>query len=728
MNRIARMYWIVRAVGWENVPRRAWHIVKGRLGLDATDRLREELGTGHFDREFLDEYQPAESLEHWRARAARFFSGPQRLAQIRPALMQVADDARWQERVGRFVAALPRGEMLLFHHHLLDVGWPVDFNRDPFHGVSWPTGLSRRRYRQFDARYKDLKCVWEASRFQTAFLLARDTARDPASPGGELFWQLFEDWDRQNPFAASANWVCGQEATFRLMAWLFAACALVDAPSARPARYHRLTELAYLTGRLIEGNIVYARSQKNNHALSEATGLWTLGLLFPELRRAAAWRERGRRVICEEVERQIYADGSYVQHSTNYHRVMMDDLLWAIGLGKLNGDALEEVHKPLGRALDWMLAMTDRGTGRVPNYGANDGALVLPLTTCDYTDFRPSAQAAHFLLRGRRAFPPGAWDEQMLWLCGPESLTSAQGSSSRPVHFQASAGGYYTTGGPRSWLFTRIHSYRDRPNQADMLHVDLWYDGVNLLRDGGSYHYYASPPWQHFFESTAGHNTVEVDGQDQMERGPSFLWFRWTQARLLASEQSSDGRVSYFAGEHYGYRRLPGRVVHRRSIARVLDTYVIVDDLLGSESHELALRWRLAPADWQERDGAWQSTVAGLPLSLRLEVPKGCATRLYDGQEGAQPEGWESLYYAEKRPVPTLVTQGRAELPCRLVTLVGPSDTGLRIVDAGKPDGTSPLCVAGVSGAGLKEEVAQLSRGAIAVSETGFRQVRIQLP
>ena len=37
------MYWIVRAVGWENVPRRAWHIVKGRLGLDSSDRLKHEL-------------------------------------------------------------------------------------------------------------------------------------------------------------------------------------------------------------------------------------------------------------------------------------------------------------------------------------------------------------------------------------------------------------------------------------------------------------------------------------------------------------------------------------------------------------------------------------------------------------------------------------------------------------------------------------------------------------
>ena len=351
--------------------------------------------------------------------------------------------------------------------------------------------------------------------------------------------------------------------------------------------------------------------------------------MFPELRRAARWREDGRRVLCEELQRQIYRDGSYIQNSTNYHRVMLDDALWAVLLGEIHGDPLNEVRWSLGLALDWLLAMIDPETGCVPNYGANDGALILPLSCCEYVDFRPVAQAAHFVFRGTRAFPSGPWDEQMLWLCGLESLAAKQAGQKRVPHFRADSGGYYTTSGPRSWLFTRIHSYRDRPNQADMLHVDLWYEGLNVLRDGGSYHYHCDQPWQHFFESTAAHNTVEVDGQDQMERGPSFLWFRWTQARLIDYAVSDDGRVSYIAGEHDGYRRLPGRVVHRRAICRVIDSYVIVDDLLGAGEHELALRWRMCALAWQENQGAWQSEVVGRAIRLRVRArpasPRRCA-------------------------------------------------------------------------------------------------------
>jgi asparagine synthase (glutamine-hydrolysing) len=279
--------------------------------------------------------------------------------------------------------------------------------------------------------------------------------------------------------------------------------------------------------------------------------------------------------------------------------------------------------------------------------------------------------------------------------------------------FRATSGGYYTTSGSRSWLFTRIHAHRDRPNQADMLHVDLWYDGINVLRDGGSFHYHCDQPWQHFFESTAAHNTVEVDGQDQMERGPSFLWFRWTQARLLDYAVSEDGRVSYIAGEHDGYRRLPGRVVHARAICRVLDTYAIIDDLAGSGSHELALRWRLHPGLWQENQGVWQTEVSGRAIQLSVRAPAGFATQLLRGQEAPQPEGWESIYYSEKQPVSTLVTRGTAALPVRLTTLIGPADAGIRIVADSAAGGGTALELAGVDDPDLAAEVVRLSRGAI---------------
>ena len=54
--------------------------------------------------------------------------------------------------------------------------------------------------------------------------------------------------------------------------------------------------------------------------------------------------------------------------------------------------------------------------------------------------------------------------------------------------------------------------------------------------------------------------------------------------------------------------------------------------------------------------------------------------------EGDRPEGWESLYYGEKQPVPVLVSRGEAALLVHLVTVIAPAadlrlDIGERIAN-----------------------------------------------
>src|SRR5215475_8461359 len=58
----------------------------------------------------------------------------------------------------------------------------------------------------------------------------------------------------------------------------------------------------------------------------------------------------------------------------------------------------------------------------MPNYGSNDGSLVLPLSSCDFLDYRPALQAAHYLVHRGPCFQKGEWDEQTEWLIGTEFL------------------------------------------------------------------------------------------------------------------------------------------------------------------------------------------------------------------------------------------------------------------------------------------------------------------
>jgi hypothetical protein len=714
-----RAYYTAQAVGWDNLPRRAWHVLKTRLGVNRRRLPGGELSEAELRCYFVSEYRPDDARRYWQARAARFFFAPGQRDRFRALTSEFVDPATWSRGVTRVVEGLRRGRMPMFSRFDADVGTPPRFNRDPVHSVDWPVGRHWSRYTQFDPALRDMKCVWEASRFSWAFYCAREYARTHDETIAALFWELFESWDQQNPYGLTPQWICGQEGTFRMFAWLFAALAMLDAAATTDQRLQRLTERVWYTGRHIQGNINYARSQKNNHAISEAAGLWTIGLCFAELARAPTWRAAGKRILENELRRQIYDDGSYVQHSLNYHRLMLDDVLWAGRLGELHDEPLSaEALERVERALRWLLEMIDPQSGRVPNYGNNDGALVLPLSTCDYLDFRPVAQAVHYLLHRKRCFAPGPWDEKLLWLFGPEALQAPMRGVTRRGVFRADAGGYYTLKGPRSWGLVRCYSYRDRPGQADMLHFDLWYDGQNVLRDGGSYHYYCDAPWQQYFPGTAAHNTLEVDDVDQMIRGPRFLWFRWTRARLNRFAIAADGRLAYFEGEHYGYTRLPGRVIHRRAICRIDDTYIVLDDVLGTGNHTLTLRWRLCDSRWELAGNACRGLIGGRALRLVLAMPPGMRVELVRGRAEPTPEGWESLYYAEKRPVPTIRLRAERAAPVRLVTLVSPGKRELAVSDPETLRPDAPLRLRGIEDIAVAPDLRALTAGRIGAAQS----------
>src|SRR5690606_38868182 len=119
-----------------------------------------------------------------------------------------------------------------------------------------------------------------------------------------------------------------------------------------------------------------------------------------------------------------------------------------------------EFQSRIARAAEFIFEMHDPATGHVPNYGSNDGALVLPLDARDYSDFRPVIQATMFAATGKRALAEGPHDEAGLWLFGRNFLNAGP-EPRTPRSRRFDAGGYYTIRAPRTWCMIRCHTYRD---------------------------------------------------------------------------------------------------------------------------------------------------------------------------------------------------------------------------------------------------------------------------
>jgi hypothetical protein len=270
----------------------------------------------------------------------------------------------------------------------------------------------------------------------------------------------------------------------------------------------------------------------------------------------------------------------------------------------------------------------------------------------------------------------GAWDEASIWLSGQSGKPAASASA-----YSVSVNtGFHRVGTKNSWVLIRAGRYTRRPFQADQLHVDLWWRGINLARDAGTYLYNGEAPWNNGLAGTAVHNTVMVDGKDQMRRAGRFLWLDWAQASGKVFSNGAKDCPNAFEGEHDGYRNLG--VKHRRRVECVSeDGWIIVDDLQGAGQHELRLHWLLADLPFEVVStspfcAVLSTDKARFRFSVFSSAPGNGAVvrggKCLDGDLGGDHQllGWESPTYGELRPAISVVYNVRGLLPVRIVTAV----------------------------------------------------------
>lgn len=566
------------------------------------------------------------------------------------------------------------GRPFCFGRRFVDYGRPINWHRNPVTGLSWNADALWSEVLG-DTRPGDVKDCWEVARFPHAYHLARASAFFPDKAeeyAGALVLQM-EHFVASNPVGRGIHWSSGQEVGFRLLAWLFALDVLLlrtkvgrnAAPMIRKALVTAAAE--------IERTLDYARiAVYNNHLLSEALALFGVGALFPELPDGLRWRDLGRRLLDEQADLQFYPDGAYIQQSHNYHRVAIQDYLWACTFARSMGDSPSPLWlRALERSLEFLYAHQNPLDGRLPNYGANDGALPSVLSTCDLTDMRPVLQAVSLLVRGTRIYEPGPWDESAAWFLGVRALDApTERPARRSVSFQVT--GYHVLRGHDEATFAtfRCGTLRDRFSQIDMLHLDVWWKGLNVLADPGTFRYNAAAEWHKHFMGTAAHNTLTIDGLDQMLHRRQFKVLYWTEASLLRHLDTEVFTVT--EGQHYGFQRHPGGCVHLRAVLHVKDgLWIVLDRIEGAGVHDVRLQWLGGQFEW-----------SALPAGMRLHTPEGpFDVSVCDGEgrpvdcdvvAGGEdpPRGWLSRYYGEKVAVPSLVARYRGAVPSEWVSVL----------------------------------------------------------
>lgn len=510
------------------------------------------------------------------------------------------------------------------------------------------------------SQHSDIKYLWEPARFGWAFILGRAYHVSGKEKYAETFWKYFEQFTEGNPAYFGPHWMNGQEVAIRLLAFVWAVQVFETAASSSQDRRLRLIQSIAVHAARIPPTLVYARSQNNNHLILEAAALFTAGVSLNETK----WSDLGWSWLNRGLQRQISSYGEYIQHSTNYHRLILQTILWVDAILRSRGERWPAAtYEAVIRASHWLFSMIDPTTGVTPNLGANDGALLLPLSASPINDFRPTVQAAAraFL---RTGLPTGVWDEMSLWLGLSPSKRTADSDAYMTDHLRAR----------NSWGYLRASRFKSRLSHMDQLHFDLWWRGVNIAQDAGTFLYNAAAPWDNPLVSTRVHNTLTVDGRDQMTRAGRFLtldWFPAYSKSVLEADENILGRILSY---HKGYRRLGIR--HERVVTVFTDErWEIKDNLVYTRpgEHLFHLHWLLPDWDWEFENRK-------LGYGIKLKSPDGWVKLLVTPDQRlssndsqfiivragsliygrCQPlpfEGWVSPTYGQKIPAVSLTLE-----------------------------------------------------------------------
>jgi hypothetical protein len=489
----------------------------------------------------------------------------------------------------------------------------------------------------------DIKYVWEKSRFNHLTVIFRYDYHFEEDKS-EMVFKEIEDWIQKNPINQGPNYKCSQEITIRIFNWLFALYYYKNSKNLTESRFSNIINAIYWQCHHVYENINFSRiAVRNNHAITESLGIYTFGILFPFFEDAKKWKKNGKKWLEKEIEYQIYSDGTFLQFSMNYHRVVIQLLTYAIQINKLNDTPFDPTfYNRANKSLVFLYNCMNPENGYLPNYGANDGALFFKLCTQEYRDYRPQLESLAYSLNYNWKLTNS---EEKYWF-GINQININQ-SINKEISLvnNFSVGGYYLFRDniDNSFTFIRCGNHKDRPSQADNLHIDIWVDCQNILRDAGSYKYNTEPKYLNYFGSTAAHNCLTIDKKNQMLKGDRFIWFFWTQkenAEIIENENSF-----YFKGTIKAYTYLDKNFLHTRTIKKNKGELMwqIIDEVETSLDNPIQQYWH--PTEFFNQNFILESK-DDLENRININSEEGFYSSLY-----GQKELSNQFYFETKRRI-----------------------------------------------------------------------------
>lgn len=387
-----------------------------------------------------------------------------------------------------------------------------------------------------------------------------------------------------------------------------------------------------------------------NWSVSEMHALMEIACAFPELREAPFWAEVAGRRYMNVIADSVYPDGSQAELAHGYGYNVMRDSVKFKQLAQASGFQLPpDFDASLKRQLDFYAAVS-----------SPDGHLFAHGDT-DNTFGRSVRRNTLELLR--------KFDRQeaLYTFSGGKEGRKPQGLPSRFFDYAGVAVMQSDFSPGRQWAAFDIGPFGIGHYHPDKLSLVL-FDGRELLCDPGRFSYNWNGGWSPlYFNSTAGHNTIRIDGCDQyMPRWDekklpehqlrSLTPIRNPLNRITPDFDQFNGRLTSGYREPRFGKRLAGRAEHDRTVHYQRGRYwLVLDRIFTDRPRKIEAFWHFGPEVKKvvsTPSGACMSLDADGRnlLILPLTGTEQSSLQLYRGSN--RPiQGWYASRMNQKQPI-----------------------------------------------------------------------------
>lgn len=413
----------------------------------------------------------------------------------------------------------------------------------------------------------DKEWVWQLNRQYFWTYMAKTYVKTRDDKYVAEYARQLAGWIRDNPVPGAASNALGQawrslEAGLRASSWVDEFLMWEDAPS-----FNESVLTLFMNSLFDHAEFLMRNHQSwGNWAGTENNGLAKICILFPEFKRADAWRDQVSTRLQNELNAIVEKDGCSSDLSMDYHSVNIESFSETYTLFDINKyeDKLTSYKPVVEKMCDVLMAMT-LPDGRRANFGdseagnTNKASRTIQTAITAFSFNRPDWK--YLITKGASGTPPSS-TAHAFTTGGLYSMRSNWSPDATAFVLKCSS-------------ISGSHIHKDNGT------FELYAGNRNLMPDAGIPSYSASD--KAYFPKTNVHQTLSLNDAD-IKNAPTLI--KW----LPGSTTGTNNDILVVQNKSYD------NLTHRRAVFFVDKKYfVMVDDAMGPAAGNVAVRFRTGP-------------------------------------------------------------------------------------------------------------------------------------